>query len=64
MVFEVDWVEGLCYTYVRRYTCVWSGETDEGRKAKVNLTKLDPVIYSGMYHSIGEMLGKIGDYIK
>ena len=27
----------------------------------VDLTKLDPVIYSGMYHSIGNLLGKIGD---
>ena len=30
----------------------------------VNLTKLDPVIYSGMYHSIGHLLGKIGDFSK
>lgn len=30
----------------------------------VDLTKLDPVIYSGMYHSIGELLGKIGDFSK
>jgi len=30
----------------------------------VNLTKLDPVIYSGMYHSIGKLLGKIGDFSK
>ena len=28
----------------------------------VNLTRLDPVIYSGMYHSIGKLLGKIGDF--
>ncbi len=28
----------------------------------VDLTKLDPVIYSGMYHSIGKVLGKIGDF--
>lgn len=28
----------------------------------IDLTKLDPVIYSGMYHSIGNLLGKIGDY--
>ena len=28
----------------------------------VDLTKLDPVIYSGMYHSIGKLLGKIGDF--
>ena len=30
----------------------------------VDLTKLDPVIYSGMYHSIGDLLGKIGDFSK
>jgi len=30
----------------------------------VDLTMLDPVIYSGMYHSIGDLLGKIGDYRK
>lgn len=30
----------------------------------VDLTKLDPVIYSGMYHSIGSLLGKIGDFQK
>lgn len=28
----------------------------------IDLTKLDPVIYSGMYHSIGKVLGKIGDF--
>ena len=30
----------------------------------VDLTKLEPVVYSGMYHSIGNLLGKIGDFIK
>lgn len=30
----------------------------------VDLTKLDPVIYSGMYHSIGDRLGEIGDFSK
>ena len=28
----------------------------------IDLSKLDPVIYSGMYHSIGKLLGKIGDF--
>lgn len=28
----------------------------------VDLTKLDPVIYSGMYYNIGRLLGKIGDF--
>lgn len=30
----------------------------------IDLTKLDPVVYSGMYHSIGKLLGKIGDFTK
>ena len=28
----------------------------------VDLTKLDPVVYSGMYHSVGRLLGQIGDF--
>ncbi len=28
----------------------------------VDLTQLDPVVYSGMYHSIGKRLGRIGDF--
>jgi len=30
----------------------------------VDLTVLDPVIYSGKYHSLGKMLGEIGDFLK
>lgn len=29
----------------------------------VDLTVLDPVIYSGRYHSLGRSLGEIGDYL-
>ena len=29
----------------------------------VDLTVLDPVVYSGKYHSIGKMLGSIGDFL-
>lgn len=29
----------------------------------VDLTLLDPVIYSGKYHSLGKLLGSIGDYL-
>ena len=29
----------------------------------VDLTVLDPVIYSGKYHSIGKLLGSIGDFL-
>ncbi len=28
----------------------------------IDLTKLNPVVYSGMYHSIGKLLGQIGDF--
>ena len=28
----------------------------------VNLSKLEPVIHNGMYHSIGNLLGKTGDF--
>ncbi len=30
----------------------------------VDLTVLDPVIYSGKYHSLGKVLGDIGDYLE
>ena len=30
----------------------------------VDLTVLDPVIYSGKYHSLGKLLGNIGDFVK
>lgn len=30
----------------------------------IDLSVLDPVIYSGRYHSLGKMLGKIGDFYK
>ena len=29
----------------------------------VDLTRLNPIVYSGMYHSIGRLLGKIGDFL-
>ncbi len=29
----------------------------------VDLTVLDPVVYSGKYHSIGKLLGNIGDFL-
>ena len=29
----------------------------------IDLTKLEPVIYSGDYHSIGQHLGQIGDFL-
>lgn len=30
----------------------------------VDLTVLDPVIFSGRYHSLGRMLGEIGDFLR
>ena len=30
----------------------------------IDLTVLDPVIYSGKYHSLGGLLGEIGDFSK
>ena len=29
----------------------------------VDLTVLDPVVYSGKYHSVGKLLGNIGDFL-
>lgn len=29
----------------------------------IDLTLFEPVVYSGLYHSIGEKLGKIGDFL-
>lgn len=30
----------------------------------IDLTRFDPVVYSGHYHSVGEHLGAIGDFLK
>lgn len=30
----------------------------------IDLTKFDPIVYSGMYHNVGKLLGKIGDFSK
>ena len=35
----------------------------EGEGSSLDLTKLNPVIYSGDYHSLGKHLGTIGDYL-
>lgn len=39
-------------------------ERVEPDSSGLDLTQFDPVIYSGNYHSIGNYLGKIGDYYK
>lgn len=35
-----------------------------GDTFSIDLTKFDPVIYSGQYHSLGSHLGKIGDFLE
>lgn len=35
---------------------------EPGTDPGIDLTRLDPVIYSGHYHSVGSHLGTIGDY--
>lgn len=35
-----------------------------GPSPGLNLTQLNPIIYSGDYHSIGQHLGMIGDFYK
>lgn len=37
---------------------------DVGDTFEIDLTKFDPVIYSGQYHSLGKHLGKIGDFLE
>jgi len=37
---------------------------EELRNTEINLIALDPVVYSGGYYSIGDYLGKIGDFCK
>ena len=36
---------------------------DPGGVFDIDLTRLDPVVYSGKYHSIGRLLGSIGDFL-
>ena len=56
---------GLSTTFFCRIRNVQMDEQISCRDTfDVDLTKLDPVIYSGMYHSIGQHLGKIGDFLK
>ena len=66
-VYECEVVQsvetGVSSTFFCRIRNVQMEESLECSDAfDVDLTKLDPVIYSGMYHSIGKLLGKIGDF--
>ena len=42
---------------------LWTENLHYEKDIDIDLTVLDPVIYSGRYHSLGKMLGKIGDFI-
>lgn len=54
---------GESTTFFCRIRNIQADESFTGRDAfDVDLTKLEPVIYSGMYHSLGDLLGKIGDF--
>ena len=49
------------------FCCIRNIQMDErlvcGDIFDVDLTVLDPVVYSGKYHSIGKLLGNIGDFL-
>lgn len=54
---------GASTTFFCRIKNVQIDERLEAQDAfSIDLTRLDPVIYSGLYHSIGNVLGKIGDF--
>lgn len=54
---------GESTTFFCRIRNIQADESFTGKDAfDVDLTKLEPVIYSGMYHSLGDLLGKIGDF--
>ncbi len=60
---EKSVILGLSTTFFCRVRNVQIDETLHIPDAwSVDLTRLDPVIYSGQYHSIGQWLGKIGDF--
>lgn len=66
-IYECEMVEsveiGESTTFFCRIRNIQIDEKLECRDTfDVDLTKLEPVIYLGMYHSIGELLGKIGDF--
>ncbi len=55
---------GKSDTFFCRVHNVQVPEDFEVQEFGVNLTKLNPVVYSGHYQSIGEYLGTIGDFYK
>lgn len=58
---SVDFGEST--TFFCRIKNIQADESFSGKDVfDVDLTKLDPVIYSGKYHSIGKLLGEICDF--
>ena len=55
---------GKSDTFFCKVLNVQIDETFEVEEWGVDLTKLNPVVYSGHYQSIGEYLGTIGDFYK
>lgn len=51
-------------TFFARIRNVQVAEEIDAEGWGVDLTKFDPVIYSGYYHSLGSYLGMIGDYYR
>lgn len=55
---------GLSDTFFCKIRNIQIDESIEiGDTFDIDLTKFDPVIYSGQYHSLGKHLGKIGDFL-
>lgn len=68
-VYECEMVTsvktGVSDTFFCRIKNIQIDENVEiGGTFDVDLTKFDPIIYSGQYHSLGRRLGKIGDFLE
>lgn len=61
---EVDSIvnTGESDTFFCRIRNVQIDENIDTETVGIDLTKFNPVIYSGNYHSVGEFLGSIGDF--
>lgn len=55
---------GQSDTFFCRVRNVQIDEQIDIEEKGIDLTRFDPVIYSGNYHSIGEFLGTIGDFYR
>jgi len=66
-VYECEVVQSVSTGQSTTFFCkIRNVQMEEGLQCAdafdVDLTKLDPVIYSGKYHSIGRLLGEIGAF--